>query len=537
MAKQIMFDDTARRKILAGVQKLAQAVKVTLGPRGKNVIYTKSFGGPSVTKDGVTVSKEVEIADPFENMGAKLVNEVASKTSDRAGDGTTTATVLAEAIFSEGLKAVTAGSNPIAIKRGIDRAVSAAVESLQSMAKPVRNRNQISDVGAISANGDQEIGELLADAIEKVGRDGVITVEEAKSFDTTLNVVDGMQFDKGYISPYFITDPNKMTAELEDAYILFYEKKISNVRQLLPILEAVAQKGRPLLIVAEDVESEALSALVVNRLRGVLSVAAVKAPGFGDRRKSMLEDMAILTGGTSITEDLGVGLEAVELSHLGTASRVEIDKENTLLVAGGGTKKAVSERIAMLRAQIEGSTSEYDREKLTERLARLSGGIAVLQVGAATEAAMNEKKARVEDALHATRAAVEEGIVAGGGTALLRSLESIDAAAKRLRGDEKVGARIVSQSLSAPATQIAENAGFDGALSVDETLQSKNAAWGFDAREGQHCDMLKAGIIDPVKVTRSALQHAGSVAGLMLSMSAAVTELKDSDEPVDGAVA
>lgn len=536
MSKQIMFDDSARRKVLAGIQKLARAVKVTLGPRGKNVIYNKSFGGPNVTKDGVTVSKEIEIEDPFENMGAKLVNEVASRTSDRAGDGTTTATILAEAIFAEGLKAVTAGANPVAIKRGIDRGVEAATEALHALAKPVRNRTEICNVGTISANGDSSIGELLADAIDRVGRDGVITVEEAKSFDTTLSVVDGMQFDKGFISPYFITNPDKMNVVLEDAYILFYEKKISNVRQLLPVLEAVAQKSRPLLIVAEDVEAEALSALVVNRLRGVLSVAAVKAPGFGDRRKSMLDDMAVLTGGTSITDDLGIGLEAVELSHLGTAGRIEIDKENTLLVNGGGKKKAITERISTLRGQIESTTSEYDREKLTERLARLSGGIAVLSVGAATEAEMNEKKARVEDALHATRAAVEEGIVPGGGTALLRTVESIEAAAKRLKGDEKLGARIVCAALAYPAMQIAENAGFDGALCVDETTNSEKPAWGFDAREGTHCDMLKTGIIDPVKVTRSALQHAGSVAGLMLSMSAAITDLDEKAEPIEGSV-
>ncbi len=536
MSKQIMFDDTARRKVLVGVQKLARAVKVTLGPRGKNVIFNRSFGGPNVTKDGVTVSKEVEIEDPFENMGAKLVNEVASKTSDRAGDGTTTATVLAEAIFAEGLKAVTAGANPVAVKRGIDRAVAAATESLQEMAKPVRSRQQISNVGAISANGDTSVGELLADAIDRVGRDGVITVEEAKSFETTLSVVDGMEFDKGYISPYFITDPDKMSTVLEDAYVLFFEKKISNVRQLLPVLEAVAQKSAPLLIIAEDVEAEALSALVVNRLRGVLSVAAVKAPGFGDRRKAMLDDMAVLTGGTSVTEDLGVGLEGVELSQLGRVGRVEITKDSTLLVNGNGTKKAIRERIDMLRGQIESTTSDYDREKLTERLARLSGGIAVVGVGAATEAEMNEKKARVEDALHATRAAVEEGIVPGGGTALLRTTADIETAIKRLKGDEKTGARIVLKALEAPAFQIAENAGFDGALCVEGTTSSEKAVWGFDAREGKHRDMLKAGIIDPVKVTRSALQHAGSVAGLMLSMSAAITDLADEVDPIEGAV-
>ena len=535
MAKQMMFDEEARKKVLDGVRKLSRAVKVTLGPRGKNVIYQKSFGGPTVTKDGVTVAKEIEIEDPFENMGAKLVNEVASKTNDKAGDGTTTATVLAESIYAEGLRSVSSGANPVAIKRGIDRGVQAAVDALGEMAKPVKGREEIAQVGKISANGDDEIGELLADAIERVGADGVITVEEAKSIETSLGLVEGMQFDKGFISSYFVTNPDKMNAVLEDAFILIHEKKISNIRQVLPVLEAVAQRGQPLLIIAEDVESEALTTLVINRLRGVMNVCAVKAPGFGDRRKAMLEDIAVLTGGQCLSEDLGQDLENVGIEVLGQAKRIEIDKDNTLIVEGGGKKKAVKERIEMLRQQIETTSSDYDREKLTERLAKLTGGVAVIKVGAPTEKAMSEKKDRVEDALHATRAAAEEGIVPGGGTALLRAIEAVDASVSKLRGDEKLGARIVARAIKAPARQIAENAGFDGSIAVEETLESSKAAWGFDAVSGNHVDMIKAGIIDPVKVTRSALVHAGSVAGLMLTTSAAITTIKDKTEPVSGA--
>ncbi|MEZ6196542.1 MAG: chaperonin GroEL [Planctomycetota bacterium] len=536
MAKQMMFDDDARRKILAGVRKLAKAVKITLGPRGKNVIYQKSFGGPTVTKDGVTVSKEVSIQDPFENMGARLVNEVATKTNDRAGDGTTTATVLAEAIFAEGLKALTSGANPVIVKRGIDKAVEAASEALLGMAKPVRGKQPIAQVGTISANGDAAIGELLAEAIEKVGDDGVITVEEAKSIDTTLEVVDGMKFDKGYISPYFVTNPEKMTTVYEDCYVLLHEKKISNVRQMIGILEGVMQKGRPLLIIAEDVESEALSTLVINRLRGLVQVVAVKAPGFGDRRKAMLEDIAVLTGGQCVTEETGTSLENAGLEVLGSAKRIEVGKDDTLIVEGGGKKSAIKERIETLRAQIDKTTSDYDREKLQERLGRLTGGIAVVRVGATTEKEMSEKKDRVDDALHATRAAVEEGIVPGGGSALLRAIAAIEEATAKFRGDEKIGGRIVAEALRAPAMQIAENAGFDGAVCVEETLESANANWGFDAAEGKHKDLVKAGIIDPVKVTRSALQNAASVAGLMLTTDTAITSLEDKAEPISGAV-
>ena len=536
MAKQMMFEDEARRKILDGVNQLARAVKVTLGPRGKNVIFQKGFGGPSVTKDGVTVAKEIEIEDPFENMGAKLVNEVASKTSDRAGDGTTTATVLAESIFRQGLRSVATGANPMIVKRGLDRSVDAVVEYLRDLAKPVKGRDDVAKIGTISANGDAAIGDLLAEAIEKVGKDGVISVEEAKGMETNLDVVDGMQFDKGYISPYFITNPDKMNAILEDAYVLIYEKKISNVRQILPILEAVAQRGAPLLIIAEDVEAEALSALVINRLRGVMNVAAVKAPGFGDRRKAMLQDIAILTGGECITEDLGQELESFGISSLGQAKRVEITKDDTLIVEGKGKSKAIKERIDTLRTQISGTTSDYDREKLTERLGKLSGGVAVISVGASTEKEMNEKKARVEDALHATRAAVEEGIVPGGGTALLNAIESVEALEKKLRGDEKDGARIIAAALRTPAIQIAENAGFDGMVCVEDTREAGKPTWGFDAAAGVHTDMVKAGIIDPVKVTRSALQNAASVSGMMLTTSTAITGLKEKSDPVFGAI-
>ncbi len=535
MAKQILFDHEARTKILAGVEKLARAVKVTLGPRGKNVIFRKSFGGPTVTKDGVTVSKEVELPDPFENMGAKLVNEVATKTSDEAGDGTTTATVLTEAIYREGLKAVITGADPVAIKRGIDRCVEAAVEALQGLRKTVKGRTEIAQVGAISANNDPQIGDLLASALEKVGNDGVITVEESKSFETTLEVVEGMQFDKGYISPYFVTQPEKMLAEIEDCHILIHEKKISNLRDLLPLLEKLAQKGAKLLIIAEDVDGEALSALVINRLRGVLQCCAVKAPGFGDRRKAMLDDIAVLTGGTAISEDLGRTLDKVDIADLGRAKKVVVKKDTTLIVQGEGRKKDIQARIEQIRGQIDKSTSDYDREKLNERLAKLSGGIAVVKVGASTEAELKEKKARVEDALHATRAAAEEGVVPGGGTALLRAVPAVEALSSKLRGDEKFAADIVAHALKQPTFHIAANAGFDGAMIVAEVLESKGST-GFDAREGVMTDLVKAGIIDPVKVPRLALQYAASVAGLMLTTHTAITTLKDEETKTAGAV-
>ncbi len=536
MSKQMMFDDDVRRKILAGVRQLARAVKVTLGPRGKNVIYQKGFGGPTVTKDGVTVSREIEIQDPFENMGAKLVNEVASKTNDKAGDGTTTATILAEAIFAEGLRVVSAGANPVMIKRGIDKAAKVAIESLKASAKPVKNNSDIAKIGTISANGNKEVGDLLSDAIDKVGRDGVITVEEAKGTSTELVVVDGMQFDKGFISPYFITDTGSMSSVLEDAYVVIYEKKISNLRQIITILEGVAQTGRPLLIIAEDVEAEALSALVINRLRGVMNVCAVKAPGFGDRRKAMLEDIAILTGAKCVSEDMGEDIEAVGMGHLGTAKRIEVTKDDTLIVEGGGKKNAIKARTEQIRTQIEKTTSDYDREKLQERLGKIAGGVAAIRVGAPTEKEMSEKKDLVDDALHATRAAVEEGIISGGGTALLDAMADVEAGLSKLKGDEKLGGKVLLASLRVPAMQIAENAGFDGSVCVEETMESTKKNWGFDAATGKHVDMLKAGIIDPVKVTRSALENAAGVAGLMLTTNTAITNLKDSDEPISGAV-
>jgi len=535
MAKQILYAEDARAKILDGMTKLAKAVKVTLGPGGRNVLFDKSFGGPTVTKDGVTVSKEVEIEDPFENMGAKLVNEVAKKTNDKAGDGTTTATVLAEAIFKAGLKQLAAGCNPQSVKRGIDAAVNASVKALQEQARPVKDQEQIVQVGTVSANHDKEIGELLASAIEKVGEDGVITVEEAKGIDTTLEVVEGMSFDKGYVSPYFVTNPQKMTAELDSPYILIHEKKISNLRDLLPILERVAQTGNPLLIIAEDVEGEALSTLVINRLRGVLNIAAVKAPGFGDRRKAMLEDIAALTGGTFISEDIGQSLENLELSQLGTARKVEIRKDETLIIEGGGKSKDMKERIDQIRQKIETTTSDYDREKLQERLAKLSGGVGEIRVGAATEKEMAEKKYRVEDALHATRAAMEEGIVSGGGTALLRTLGAIDAAKKKLKGDEKAGADIVAAAIRAPAAQIAHNAGFDGDVVVEDILEMTGNE-GLNALTGDYEDLVQAGIVDPVKVTRLALEYAGSVAGMMLTTDTAITDKKDSSKETPGAI-
>ena len=523
-----MFDDSARAKLLKGVEKLAGAVAVTMGPTGRNVIIDKSFGGPTVTKDGVTVSKEVDLEDAFENMGAKLVNEVASKTSDLAGDGTTTATVLARAIFREGTRNVAAGSNPTAVRRGIEKGVAAAVQRLMEMARKVERPEEIAQVGAISANNDRAIGDLLAEALQKVGKDGVITVEEGKTTETTVRFVDGMQFDKGFVSPYFVNKPAEMECQLDDALILIHEKKISNLRDLLPLLEKVAQSGKPLLIIAEDVDGDALTALVVNKLRGVLNVCASKAPGFGDRRKAMLGDIATLTGGTLISEDLGLKLESLDLSHLGKAKSVTVDKNETTIVQGAGKQSDVQARVQQLRQQIENTESEYDREKLQERLAKLTGGVAIVSVGAGTEAEMKQKKARVEDALHATRAAVEEGIVPGGGVALLRCREAVEKARSQAKGDEKIGVDIVLHSLEAPIRQIAENGGIDGAVVADE-VADKDLNMGYDANKGEYVDMLKAGIIDPVKVVRVALTNAASIAGLMLTTEALVTNLDKED--------
>ena len=539
MAKQLMFEDQARAKMLDGVEKLADAVAVTMGPTGKNVVIDKSFGGPTVTKDGVTVSKEVELEDPFENMGAKLVNEVASKTSDLAGDGTTTATVLARAIFKEGRRNVVTGSNPMAVRRGIEAAVGAAVDKLRELSRPVDSKQDVANVGAISANNDMTIGNLLADALHKVGQDGVITVEEGKTAETTVEYVDGMQFDKGFVSPYFITRPAERDCLLEDALILIFEKKISNLRELVPVLEKVAQSGKPLLIIAEDVEGEALAALVVNKLRGILNVCAVKAPGFGDRRKAMLSDIATLTGGTMISEDLGLKLENLELEQLGSAKQITVDKNNTTIVRGAGKQEEVSKRIAQLRNQIEASDSDYDREKLQERMAKLTGGVAVISVGAGTETEMKQKKARVEDALHATRAAVEEGILPGGGVALLRCTESVQAVRSKVKGDEKIGVDIVLGALSAPLRQIADNGGIDGSVVVDEVLQ-QSVNSGYDAKSGEYTDMFKAGITDPVKVVRTALANAASISALMLTTEALVTNFDQEDEDkkrVQGAIA
>jgi len=526
--KQLLFDDNARAKLLKGVEKLAGAVAVTMGPTGRNVIIDKSFGGPTVTKDGVTVSKEVDLEDAFENMGAKLVNEVASKTSDLAGDGTTTATVLARAIFREGTRNVAAGSNPTAVRRGIEKGVAAAVEHLSEMARKVQRPEEIAQVGAISANNDRSIGDLLAEALQRVGKDGVITVEEGKTTETTVRFVDGMQFDKGFVSPYFVNKPAEMVCQLDDALILIHEKKISNLRELLPVLEKVAQSGKPLLIIAEDVDGDALTALVVNKLRGVLNVCASKAPGFGDRRKAMLGDIATLTGGTLISEDLGIKLENLDLSHLGRAKKITVDKNETTIVQGAGKPDDVKARVHQLRTQIEGTESEYDREKLQERLAKLTGGVAIVSVGAGTEAEMKQKKARVEDALHATRAAVEEGIVPGGGVALLRCKPAVEKARGQAKGDEKIGVDIVLHSLEAPIRQIAENGGIDGAVVADEVAE-KDVNVGFDANKGEYVDMLKAGIIDPVKVVRVALTNAASIAGLMLTTEALVTNLDKDD--------
>jgi len=526
--KQLMFDDNARAKLLKGVEKLAGAVAVTMGPTGRNVIIDKSFGGPTVTKDGVTVSKEVDLDDAFENMGAKLVNEVASKTSDLAGDGTTTATVLARAIFREGTRMVAAGSNPMAVRKGIEKGVAAAVGRLMEMAKKVDRPEEVAQVGAISANNDRAIGDLLAEALQKVGKDGVITVEEGKTTETTVRFVDGMQFDKGFVSPYFMNKPAELECQLDDALILIHEKKISNLRDLLPLLEKVAQASKPLLIIAEDVDGDALTALVVNKLRGVLNVCASKAPGFGDRRKAMLGDIATLTGGTLISEDLGLKLESLDLSHLGRAKSVTVDKNETTIVQGAGKQSDVQARVQQLRQQIENTESEYDREKLQERLAKLTGGVAIVSVGAGTEAEMKQKKARVEDALHATRAAVEEGIVPGGGVALLRCREAVEKVRSQAKGDEKIGVDIVLHSLEAPIRQIAENGGIDGSVVADE-VADKPLHVGYDANKGEYVDMLKAGIIDPVKVVRVALTNAASIAGLLLTTEALVTNL-DKDE-------
>jgi chaperonin GroEL len=538
MPKQILFDDETRRKIHEGVTKLAKAVKVTLGPSGRHVIFQKSMSGPTVTKDGVTVSKEIELSDPFENMGAKLVNEVASKMGDKAGDGTTTAIVLAEAIYSAGLKYVTSGASPTALKRGIDRAVEAVTETLKGLAKPVRGIDDLVKVATISANNDPVIGNQIAKALEEVGTEGVVTIEDAKGYETTYEIVKGMSFDKGYISPYFVTNAAKMTAELEGALILIYEKKISNVRDLLPLLEKVAQKAEPLLIVAEDVDGEALSALVINRLRGVLNCVAVKAPGFGDRRKAMLEDLAVLTGGTFIAEETGRTLESVNLSDLGRAKKVVVKKDETLVIDGEGKPKSIAERTEQIREKLKTTTSDYDKEKLQERLAKLTGGVAVIRVGAATEKEMAERKYRVEDAMHATRAAREEGIVPGGGVAYLRTLDAVDDARKKAKGDERFGVDIVAAALRAPTAQIAENAGHDGGVVVDDVISTgaNKANWGFDARSGEIVDLVKAGIVDPVKVTRLALEYAASVAGLMLMTNTTITSIKDNQDTVTGAV-
>ena len=526
-AKQLEYNENARRKILNGVKKLAGAVKVTLGPKGRNVIIDKKFGAPTVTKDGVTVAKEVELKDPFENMGAQMVKEVASKTSDVAGDGTTTATVLAEAIYEKGLKNVTAGCNPTFLKRGMDQAVAAAVAELKKISKPVQGREEIRQVATVSANGDAEIGNIIADAMDKVGKDGTITVEENKSIETVLDVVEGMQFDKGYISPYFITNSESMECVLDNPYILIHEKKISNLNDFLPLLQAVAKTGKPLLIIAEDVEGEALATLVVNKLRSILNVCAVKAPGFGDRRKEMLQDIAILTGGKCITEDLGIKLESVQLSDLGTAKRVTVDKENTTIVEDSreNSSQAVQARIKQIRKQIEDSTSDYDREKLQERLAKLGGGVAVVRIGATTEPEMKEKKARVEDALHATRAAVEEGIVPGGGTALLRTAKAIEAL-KIPCPDGKVGASIIREAIEAPLRQLCENAGEEGALIVNEVLKSTGAN-GYNVATGAFEDLVAAGVVDPTKVTRTALENAASIAGLLLTTECMITDLPE----------
>jgi len=527
-AKQLKFDEAARQSLLLGVEKLAKAVKATLGPSGRNVILDKKFGSPTITKDGVTVAKEIEIEDPFENMGAQLVREVASKTSDVAGDGTTTATVLAEAIYREGLKNVTAGANPTSLQRGILKSVEAIVEELARISKKVKDSSEIAQVATVSANWDSTIGQIIADAMDKVGKDGTITVEEAKSIETSLDVVEGMQFDKGYLSPYFVTDADSLEAVLENAHILIHEKKISNLKDMLPLLEKVAKSGKPLLIIAEDVEGEALATLVVNKLRGTLQICAVKAPGFGDRRKAMLEDIAVLTGGRCITEDLGIKLENIELSDLGKAKRLVVDKENTTIIEGEGKNADIQGRVSQIRRQIEETSSDYDREKLQERLAKLAGGVAVVNVGAATETEMKEKKARVEDALHATRAAVEEGIVPGGGVALVRTKKVLDNL--ELEGDEKIGLEIVRRAVEQPLRTLADNAGKEGALIVQEVAKRK-ANEGYNVATDEYTDLIKAGVVDPAKVTRTALQNASSISGLLLTTEALITELPEKEAP------
>ncbi len=528
MAKQLIFSDEARRAVLRGVEQLAQAVKVTLGPKGRNVVLDKKFGSPTVTKDGVTVAKEIELKDPFENMGAQMVKEVAEKTSDNAGDGTTTATVLAEAIYREGLKNVTAGANPMALKKGIEKAVEAVVKKIASLSKKIdlKNTTEVEQVATIAANSDEVIGKKIAEAFDAVGKDGVITVEESKTINTELKIVEGMQFDQGYLSPYFSTDVEKMECVLEEPYILLYEKKIGNIKEILPLLEKVAKSGRPLLIVAEDVEGEALATLVVNNMRKTLSCAAVKAPGYGDRRKAMLEDIALLTGGRAISEDLGLKLENLDLRDLGRAKKIKIDKENTTIVEGAGKTADIKGRINQIRNQIETTDSSYDKEKLQERLAKLSGGVAIINVGAATETEMKEKKARVEDALHATRAAVEEGIVPGGGVALLRTIKEIDAL--KLTGDEKTGANIIRYAVEAPVRQLATNAGLEGSVIVERLKQEGNNI-GYDINKDEYVDMLKSGVIDPAKVTRTALQNAASIAGLLLTTESLVTDVPEKE--------
>ncbi|MBZ5610132.1 MAG: chaperonin GroEL [Acidobacteriia bacterium] len=523
-AKQIVYSENSRQAILRGVNQLADAVKVTLGPRGRNVVLEKKFGGPTITKDGVTVAKEIELKDPLENMGAQMVREVASKTSDTAGDGTTTATILAQAIFREGVKAVAAGANPMALKRGIEKSVELIVEDVKKLSKPVSGE-MIAQVGTISANGDTTIGNIIAEAMKKVGKDGVITVEESRTMSTELQTVDGMQFDRGYLSPYFISDPDRMECVIEDPYILIHEKKISNMKDLLPLLEQIARAGKPLLVIAEEVEGEALATLVVNKLRGTLNACAVKAPGFGDRRKAMLEDIGILTGGKAIMEETGIKLEGVRLEDLGRAKRVTVDKDNTTLVDGAGTQKNIEGRIKQLRAQIDETTSDYDREKLQERLAKLAGGVAVIKVGAATETEMKEKKARVEDALHATRAAVEEGIVPGGGVALLRAVKALDSL--HLAGDEQIGVNIVRRAAEEPVRQIVGNAGFEGAIVIEKIRGSNDPNFGFNASTATYEDLVKSGVIDPTKVTRSALQNASSIAALMLTTEAMIAEIPE----------
>ena len=528
-AKQIAFREEARDKVLSGVSQLSKAVKVTLGPRGRNVVLAKSWGSPTVTKDGVTVAKEIELPDPYENMGAQMVKEVASKTSDVAGDGTTSATLLAEAIYSQGLKAVTSGFNPMEVKRGIEQAVEVVVRSLKTQSRKVKDHAEVAQVGTISANGDSFFGETIAEAMDKVGKDGTITVEEAKSTDTTLDVVEGMQFDRGYLSPYFVTDQEAMEAVLEDCYLLIHEKKLSNLKDLLPLLEKVSKAGKPLLVIAEDVEGEALATLVVNKIRGTLQVGAVKAPGYGDRRKAMLQDLAILTGGTVITEDLGISLDSVQLSDLGLAKRVVVEKENTTVIEGSGKATDIRGRVDQIRHQIDETTSDYDREKLQERLAKLAGGVAVIRVGAATETEMKEKKARVEDALHATRAAVEEGIVAGGGVALVRAIAKLKDV-ETGGGGEDVGVGIVRRALEEPMRQIADNAGQEGAVVVEE-VRSKKGAYGYNAASEEYGDLVEMGVVDPTKVVRTALENAASIAGLLLTTEALVTEEEEEEEP------